>query len=102
MIESTFEVYYSMSCFNLIFYFSIMYKYLLNATVYKNKDDATVIIPMITVILPYIMCTFEYFTDTISYLDYTDYNNQNASLSLWPVCLLISIVYIFSNYLMSR
>ena len=70
LVEGIFEVIFSMSSFSLIFYFSIMYKYLLNASVYKERNDAATVIPIYTVLLPYILTTIEYFVDTISFMYY--------------------------------
>ena len=78
MIEGLFEVFYSMSCFSLVFYFSIMYKYLLNASVYKHSNDAAYYIPIFTVLLPFLMSTIEYFIDTISYMNFKDFNGLTS------------------------
>lgn len=101
LIEGLFEVYYSMSCFSLIFYFSIMYKYLLNASVYKQRNDAAFFIPIFTVFVPFLFSTFEYFFDTISFLNFKDLKGDNQDQSEWVLCLIINLMFIFSNFFLS-
>ena len=101
-VEGMFEVFYSMTCFNLVFYFSIMYKCLINATVYKNRDDAVVLIPFFSVFVPYLMCTAEYFIDNISFMNFIDYNGQLPNFSLWPISLYINFIFVVTNFFISR
>ena len=99
LIESVFTISFSMSCLNIVVYFSIMFHHQTKDNfVFKEKWDARIYAPIFMVTLPHILAMIEYQVDTISIEDYLNWGNLSISLGIWPLAFLIAALYVYVNF----
>lgn len=105
IIESNFVLSYSMSCYSIVFYFSIMYYWQkLDNTIFKKAEDARLFAPLFIVTIPHALAMIEYSVDTVSINNYQNWG-QLPSINQFgygTTSFIIVITYVFFNYVIQK